>query len=89
MPSFSGIIGSGTAFSARNFACPEPPERTEYCLERVKPGMRQKKLREQALERSKHEGKTHHPADMNIVIDLDDGVVHNDELFADVPTKRK
>lgn len=57
--------------------------------ERVKLAQQQKKLQEQALELQKYEEKVHHLADQNIKIDLDDGVVHNYELFADVLAKRK
>lgn len=57
--------------------------------ERVKLTKQQKKLQEQALELQKYEEKVHHLADQNIKIDLDDGVVHNYELFADVLAKRK
>lgn len=55
--------------------------------ERVKLNKRQKKLQEQALEIQKYEEKIHHLADMNIEIDLDDGVKHNYVLFADVLAK--
>ncbi len=57
--------------------------------ERVKLTKRQKKLQEQALEIQKYEEKIHHLADMNIEIDLDDGVKHNYALFADVLAKIK
>ena len=57
--------------------------------ERVKLTKRQKKLQEQALELQKYEEKNHHLADMNIEIDLDDGVKHNYALFADVLAKIK
>ena len=57
--------------------------------ERVKLTKRQKKLQEQALELQKYEEKIHHLADMNIEIDLDDGVKHNYALFADVLAKIK
>lgn len=57
--------------------------------ERVKLAKQQKKLQEQALELQKYEEKVHHLADQNIKINLDDGVVHNYELFADVLAKRK
>ena len=57
--------------------------------ERVKLTKRQKKLQEQALELQKYEEKIHHLADMNIEIDLDDGVKHNYVLFADVLAKIK
>ena len=57
--------------------------------ERVKLTKQQKKLQEQALEIQKYEEKIHHLADQNIRIDLDDGVKHNYELFADVLAKIK
>ena len=57
--------------------------------ERVKLTKRQKKLQEQALELQKYKEKNHHLADMNIEIDLDDGVKHNYALFADVLAKIK
>ena len=57
--------------------------------ERVKLTKLQKKLQEQALEIQKYEEKIHHLADQNIQIDLDDGVKHNYELFADVLAKIK
>ena len=57
--------------------------------ERVKLTKQQKKLQEQALEIRKYEEKVHHLADRNISIDLDDGVKHNYELFADVLAKIK
>lgn len=57
--------------------------------ERVKLTKQQKKLQEQALEIQKYEEKVHHLADQNIQIDLDDGVKHNYELFADVLAKIK
>ena len=57
--------------------------------ERVKLTKRQKKLQEQAIEIQKYEEKIHHLADMNIEIDLDDGVKHNYALFADVLAKIK
>ncbi len=62
---------------------------TASASERVKLAKQQKKLQEQALELQKYEEKVHHLADQNIKIDLDDGVVHNYELFADVLAKRK
>ena len=55
--------------------------------ERVKLTKQQKKIQEQALEIQKYEEKVHHLADQNIQIDLDDGVKHNYELFADVLAK--
>ena len=57
--------------------------------ERVKLTKQQKKLQEQALEIQKYEEKVHHLADQNIQIDLDDGVKHNYELFADVLARIK
>lgn len=57
--------------------------------ERVKLTKQQTKLQEQALEIQKYEEKVHHLADQNIQIDLDDGVKHNYELFADVLAKIK
>ena len=57
--------------------------------ERVKLTTQQKKIQEQALEIQKYEEKVHHLADQNIQIDLDDGVKHNYELFADVLAKIK
>lgn len=57
--------------------------------ERVKLTKQQKKLQEQALEIQKYEEKVYHLADQNIQIDLDDGVKHNYELFADVLAKIK
>ena len=57
--------------------------------ERVKLTKQQKKIQEQALEIQKYEEKVHHLADRNISIDLDDGVKHNYELFADVLVKIK
>jgi len=57
--------------------------------ERVRLSKRQKKLQDQALEIQKYEEKIHHLADMNIEIDLDDGVKHNYALFADVLAKIK
>lgn len=57
--------------------------------ERIKLTKQQKKLQEQALEIQKYEEKIHHLADQNIQIDLDDGVKHNYELFADVLAKIK
>lgn len=58
-------------------------------FERVKLTKQQKKIQEQALEIQKYEEKVHHLADRNISIDLDDGVKHNYELFADVLAKIK
>ena len=57
--------------------------------ERVKLTKQQKKFQDQATELQKYEEKVHHLADQNIEIDLDDGVKHNYELFADVVAKIK
>ena len=57
--------------------------------ERVKLTKLQKKFQDQAAELQKYEEKIHHLADQNIEIDLDDGVKHNYELFADVLAKIK
>ena len=57
--------------------------------ERVKLTKLQKKFQDQAAELQKYEEKVHHLADQNIEIDLDDGVKHNYELFADVLVKIK
>ena len=57
--------------------------------ERVKLTKQQKKIQEQALEIQKYEEKVHHLADQNIQIDLDDGIKHNYEMFADVLAKIK
>ena len=57
--------------------------------ERVKLTKLQKKFQDQAAELQKYEEKVHHLADQNIEIDLDDGVKHNYELFADVLAKIK
>ena len=56
---------------------------------RVQMAKQQKKLQEQAAELKAYEEKAHHLADRNIEIDLDDGVKHNYELFADVLAKIK
>lgn len=56
---------------------------------RVQMAKQQKKLQEQAAELKSYEEKVHHLADRNIEIDLDDGVKHNYELFADVLAKIK
>lgn len=56
---------------------------------RVQMAKQQKKLQEQAAELKAYEEKVHHLADRNIEIDLDDGVKHNYELFADVLAKIK
>jgi hypothetical protein len=50
--------------------------------EMVKIVKQQKKLTAQAQEIAKFEEKVHHLADMNIEIDLDDGVKRNYEKFA-------
>ena len=55
----------------------------------VKLTKQQKKFQDQATELQKYEEKVHHLADQNIEIDLDDGVKHNYELFADVLAKIK
>ena len=57
--------------------------------DRVKLTKQQKKFQDQATELQKYEEKVHHLADQNIEIDLDDGVKHNYELFADVLAKIK
>ena len=57
--------------------------------ERVRLTKQQKKFQEQAAELQKYEEKVHHLADQNLEIDLDDGVKHNYELFADVLAKIK
>ena len=57
--------------------------------ERVKLTKQQKKFQDQATELQKYEEKVHHLADQNIEIDLDDGVKHNYELFADVLARIK
>ena len=57
--------------------------------DRVRLTKQQKKLQEQAAELKTYEEKVHHLADRNIEIDLDDGVKHNYELFADVLAKIK
>jgi len=55
--------------------------------ERVRLTKQQNKLTEQLNEISVFEEKVHHLADMQIEIDLDDGVKRNYELFADVLAK--
>lgn len=57
--------------------------------EKVRLSKQEKKLREQALEIGKFEEKIHHLADMNIEIDLDDGVKTNYQKFGDVLGKIK
>ena len=54
---------------------------------RVKLSKQQNKLTEQLQEISTFEEKVHRLADMQIEIDLDDGVKHNYELFADILAK--
>jgi type II restriction/modification system DNA methylase subunit YeeA len=56
-------------------------------VDRVKLTKQQDKLTEQLREIGAFEEKVHHLADMRIEIDLDDGVKHNYELFADVLAK--
>ena len=55
--------------------------------ERVRLTKQQNKLTEQLNEISIFEEKVHHLADMQIEIDLDDGVKRNYELIADVLAK--
>ena len=55
--------------------------------DRVRLAKQQGKLTEQLQEISVFEEKVHHLADMQIEIDLDDGVKRNYELFADVLAK--
>jgi len=55
--------------------------------ERARLLKQQDKLTEQAKEIGAYEEKVHHLADMNIEIDLDDGVKKNYEIFADVLAK--
>lgn len=57
--------------------------------ERVKLNKSLKKIQEQADELHTYEEKIHHLADQMIVIDLDDGVKHNYEIFKDVLAKIK
>lgn len=66
----------------------EAMDRAE-ATDRVRMAKQQKKLQEQAAELKAYEEKVHHLADRNIEIDLDDGVKHNYELFADVLAKIK
>ena len=47
----------------------------------------QNKFTDQLAEITKFEEKIHHFADMNIVLDLDDGVKKNYEIFEDVLAK--
>ena len=67
----------------------ERSAQTAGASERVKLTKQQKKFQDQATELQKYEEKVHHLADQNIEIDLDDGVKHNYELFADVLAKIK
>ena len=55
--------------------------------ERARLLKQQDKLTEQSREIAAYEEKVHHLADMNIAIDLDDGVKKNYEIFADVLAK--
>jgi type II restriction/modification system DNA methylase subunit YeeA len=55
--------------------------------ERARLLKQQEKLTAQAQEIAVFEEKVHHLADQNIEIDLDDGVKHNYEIFADVLAK--
>lgn len=57
--------------------------------DKVKMNKQLAKIKDQALEIQKYEEKIHHLADQMISIDLDDGVKHNYELFADVLAKIK
>ena len=57
--------------------------------DRVKLTRRLQTIQSQADELHAYEEKIHHLADMMIPIDLDDGVKHNYELFADVLAKIK
>ena len=57
--------------------------------ERVKLSKKLAALKAQAEELRIYEEKIHHLADQMINIDLDDGVVHNYEIFKDVLAKRK
>ena len=56
----------------------------KYGLKLIK---KQEKLSEQLREIGVFEEKVHHLADMQIEIDLDDGVKRNYELLADVLAK--
>jgi len=53
----------------------------------VRLSKQQLKLNEQLKEITEYEEKVHNLADKQIFIDLDDGVKHNYELFADVLAK--
>lgn len=55
--------------------------------ERARLLKQQDKLTEQSREIGVYEEKVHHLADMNITMDLDDGVKKNYEIFADVLAK--
>ena len=77
---------SGTAVSLLLLPSPGAPVCRGRKARLVK---RQKKLQDQSLEIQKFEEKIHHLADMNISIDLDDGVKHNYALFSDVLAKIK
>lgn len=57
--------------------------------ERARLLKKQDKLTEQSQEIAAYEEKVHHLADMNISIDLDDGVKKNYAIFADVLAKVK
>lgn len=57
--------------------------------ERARLLKQQDKLTEQSREIGAYEEKVHHLADMNITMDLDDGVKKNYEIFADVLAKIK
>ena len=60
---------------------------TAQGAERARLLKQQNKLTEQLKEISAYEEKVHHLADMRIEIDLDDGVKHNYQIFADVLAK--
>lgn len=60
---------------------------TAFGAERAKLLKQQDKLTEQLREVTDFEEKVHHLADQNIMIDLDDGVKKNYEIFADVLAK--
>jgi predicted phage tail protein len=55
--------------------------------EKVRLNKIHKKIKEQSVEIQQYEEKIHHLADQNLSIDLDDGVKHNYEIFADVLAK--
>ncbi len=67
----------------------EAAAQTAAPSERVKLNKQISKLKEQSLEIRGYEEKIHHLADRMIAIDLDDGVKHNYEIFADVLAKIK